>query len=161
MKLKIHSFIAVMTAGLFALPALAEQTKTTDADNLLSAYEKVSTALANDDLAAAKTSAATLAQQAGGVGNETIADGAATLAKSDSLEAAREHLKAISNEAVKLAEGSDTYHAMTCPMARAQWVQSGEKVMNPYMGTKMQQCGGMMKSKGGARTGGCCSMMNS
>ncbi len=156
MKKQLTLAIALITSGLLVLPVMAAAT-----GNLLKSYETVSVALANDDLEAAKAAAGDLVQNAKTEENATLAEHADELAKSDSLDAAREHLKAMSNEAEKLAKDSDQYHVMTCPMAEATWVQSGEKVMNPYMGKKMQQCGSMMEGTEGADAGGmkCCPMM--
>lgn len=146
MKTKLTLTFALI--GLLVLPAMAK-----DTSNLLKNYDAVSTALANDNLDAAKSSASTLAEQAKTDGNAPFAEHAAELAKSDTLEAAREHFKAMSPAAIALAKGSDEYHVMNCPMAKASWVQSGEKVMNPYMGKEMQQCGSMVTDKDGASTG--------
>jgi len=141
--------------GLLTLPVMAQ-----NADNLLKTYDTVSTALANDDLAAAKTSAAALAEQATTDKNAALAEQADKLAKSDSLDAAREDFKAMSTTAIALAKGSETYHVMNCPMAKASWVQSGTKVMNPYMGKQMQQCGSMVSDEKGATTSmSCCGAM--
>jgi hypothetical protein len=132
--------IALITAGLLVRPVLAAES-----GDLLKPYEAVSTALANDDLAAAKTAATGLAKQAKSAGNETIATHAAELARSGSLEVAREHFKAMSDEVAKLAKASGKYHVVNCPMAKANWAQLGDKIMNPYLGKKMQQCGSMIK----------------
>ncbi len=141
MKYKIlFMTIALIIAGFLVRPVLAAES-----GDLLKAYEAVSTALANDDLAAAKTAATCLAEQAKSSGNETIATHASEVAKSDSLEAAREHFKAMGDEAANLAKGSGKYHVVNCPMAKVNWVQSGDKIMNPYLGKKMQQCGSMIK----------------
>lgn len=155
--------IALLAGGLFALPLSAKMHN--DNKAVLKSYETVSTALANDDLPAAKTAATDLAEKAKAAGNRTLQEHAAELAKSDSLATAREHFKAMSGEAAKLAKGSDQFHMMHCPMAKADWAQSGDKVMNPYLGKKMQQCGtmmnGMMKDRTGANASaaGCCSTM--
>jgi hypothetical protein len=78
----------VISVGLLAQPICAQEPS-----NLLKPYEAVSTAQANDDIAAAKKAAGTLAEQARAAGNATLAQHAGELAKSDSLEAAREHFK--------------------------------------------------------------------
>ena len=132
--------MALTSIALFVQPLIAAETS-----DLLRPYEALSTALANDDLTAAKNAASDLAEQAKTGGNQIIATHAAELAKSDSLEAAREHFKAMSGEAAKLAKASGKYHVVNCPMAKANWVQSGAKIMNPYLGKKMQQCGSMIK----------------
>lgn len=141
--------------GLLALPVMAQNT-----DNLLKTYDTISTALANDDLAVAKSSAAKLAEQAKADENAAFGEQAGEVAKSDSLDAAREHFKAMSTTAIALAKGSETYHVMNCPMAKANWVQSGTKIMNPYMGKQMQQCGSKVSDAKGATTGmSCCGKM--
>ena len=143
----------VLMGALVALPAIvAKPPLPTNAgkagigqpSDVLVVYEKVSLALANDDFAAAKTAAAALSEKGREDGNQTIARHADALAKSDSLETARDHFKAMADEAAKQAQGT-TYHVVHCPMAKANWVQSGDKIMNPYLGKKMQQCGSMIK----------------
>lgn len=139
-KLSIAAF-GVLGATLIASSGFAK-----DNNAVLKSYDAVSMALAKDDFAAAKSAASELAAKAKENGNATIAKQAGELAKSESIDAAREDLKEMSDEATKLAEGSDEFHVMTCPMVEGgNWVQSGEKVMNPYMGKKMQQCGGKLK----------------
>jgi hypothetical protein len=132
--------IALVTSGLIASSGFAKGN-----DELLKSYDAISMALAKDDLAAAKSAASELAEKAKENDDETISKQAGELANSASIDAAREGLKRLSDEAANLAKGSDDYHVMTCPMAKANWVQSGDKVMNPYMGKKMQQCGGKVK----------------
>lgn len=156
---KFFLAIAIIAATVLALPLFAE----TESAEVLKDLDQVSKALANDDLGAAKTAASGLSETATAAGNQTLAKHAAELAKSDSLDNAREHLKAMGSEAAKLAQGAKQYQVMTCPMANATWIQSGDKVMNPYMGKKMQQCGSMAKGNEGASTGaaagmGCCAM---
>ena len=155
-KTKFSLSAAFILAGVVALPLFAK----TDSANVLKPVDQVVKALANDDLSATKSAAGDLSQAAKASGNDSIAKHAAELAKSETLGTAREHLKAMSTEAAKLAQGSEQYHVMNCPMANASWVQSGDKVMNPYMGKKMQQCGSPMKSKEGGATAGmaCCAV---
>lgn len=140
MKKKIALWIVTLTGGLLVLPLLAKESEA-----LLESYEEVSTALANGDLAAAQEAAVRLADAAAQAEQTKVAEHASKLARSESLDDAREHMKALSAEAKQLAEGQDAYHVMTCPMAKADWVQSGEQKMNPYMGKMMQQCGQMME----------------
>ena len=158
MKTTLGIAVAVLATSLMALPLSAK----TENNAVLNSYENVSTALANDDLPGARTAATDLSEKAKAADNQTIAEHASELAKSDSLEAARDHFKAMSDAAGQLAKGSDQFHMMHCPMAKANWAQSGDKVMNPYLGKKMQQCGTMMKGKEGANEGGmdCCATMS-
>lgn len=109
----------------------------------LSAYEQVSQALANDDLAAAQKAATDLKSQAGD--NKSLSEHADAVAKSDSIKTARQHFKAVSTDAIKLAQGKPGYYVMTCPMAKGDWVQSNKQIRNPYMGKEMLECGMIKK----------------
>jgi hypothetical protein len=127
-----------LATGLYAAEAMpghehhAHASALTDAQKqLLSGYENVRAALAADDLAAAKTAAATL-------------DGlpaAAQLAKADSLNSARVAFKKLSDQAVQLAKGQAGYYVAHCPMAGSGWVQTTTRISNPYLGPKMATCG--------------------
>ena len=143
---------------LLALLALATATLTSAAlaeDAILDNYVAVSTALAQDNLAGAKSAAATLAEN---TKDKPLAEHASALAKSDSLETARAHFKAVSEEAVKLATGKADYFVFTCPMAKADWVQKTKEVQNPYMGKAMPGCGSIkgQNSTSAMKMGGCC-----
>jgi hypothetical protein len=84
--------IVMLAVSLLVQPVFAQQLS-----DLLKPYEAVSTALANDDLAAAKKAAGELAEKAKTVGNNTIAEHADELAKSASIEAARDCFKAMAD----------------------------------------------------------------
>ena len=74
-----------------------------------------------------------------------VAKQADTLAKAKDLKAAREAFKPLSASLVKyLADnkaGQGTYHEAYCPMAKANWLQTGKAIKNPYMGKAMLGCG--------------------
>jgi hypothetical protein len=74
-----------------------------------------------------------------------IAKQADALAQAKDLKAAREAFKPLSASLVKyLAEnkaGQGTYHEAYCPMAKANWLQTGKAIKNPYMGKAMLTCG--------------------
>ncbi len=143
--------------GIFALIAgavlFAANVPAKEDNAVLDAYLKVSQALAADDLNAAKSAAANLAAKAKTGGNEALASHASELAKSESIENARDHFKMVSAEATKLAEGKSGYYVMTCPMAKADWVQSNSKVSNPYFGKSMPNCGSLKEQKKTSSTG--------
>jgi len=149
MKSYIFGILAfVAGAVLFAANVPAKE------DNaVLDSYVKLSQALAADDLNGAKSAATDLATKAKMGGNETLAHHASELAKSDSIQKAREHFKMASSEAAKLAEGKAGYYLMTCPMAKADWVQSNSKVSNPYFGKSMPNCGSLKEQKKTSSTG--------
>jgi len=99
----------------------------------LTAYEKVRSALAADDLAGAKAAATELRD-----------DGIA-VAKSSSLKEARLAFEALSDKAKQLAAGQSGYYIVNCPMLKKDWVQNSEKIGNPYYGKEMGSCGEIKK----------------
>lgn len=120
---------------LIALTAvLVEAAPLSDADKqFLARYEKVRNALAADDLAGARTAAVDL-------GNE-----GADLAKSSSLKEARAAFEKLSDKAKQLAAGQTGYYVVNCPMLKKDWVQTSEKIANPYYGKEMAACGEIKK----------------
>lgn len=74
-----------------------------------------------------------------------VAKQADTLAQVKDLKAAREAFSPLSASLVKyLADnkaGLGTYHEAYCPMAKANWLQTGKPIKNPYMGKAMLTCG--------------------
>jgi hypothetical protein len=145
MKSILNLSVSVAIAALIAAPALGRQASNEEAA-CLKAYHQVHDALARDDLAAAKTSATDLAEKATAAKCPSTPRHATELAKSDSLEKAREHFKSISEECIKTMKGVDGEYVFTCPMAKADWLQTDSKqVSNPYMGKKMPTCGEIKK----------------
>jgi hypothetical protein len=123
------SAVAVaLTTAIAAAAPLAEADK-----QFLTGYEKVRAALAADDLNSAKTAATDLG-----------ADGS-NLAKSDSLKNARDAFEKLSDKAKQLAAGQSGYYVVHCPMLKKDWVQTTEKIANPYYGKQMAACGEIKK----------------
>ena len=146
MKRTLSIIVAVVAAGLIAAPASAKEASI-ELAACLKAYHQVHEALAKDDLAAAKKAATELAEKATPAKCVSTAKHAGELAQSTSLETAREHFKPISEECIKMAEGVDGQYVFTCPMAKAEWLQTDSKqVSNPYMGKKMPTCGSLKKA---------------
>lgn len=140
--MKVRSISTIVSAlALAILPASAAEA---GADKVLDAYTTVSTALAADDLNAALKAAKELSTEARAEYPE-LARNAAALATSDSLKTAREKFRAVSKDAIKLAEGKAGFFIMTCPMAKADWVQKDAQVANPYYGSEMLRCGSVKK----------------
>jgi hypothetical protein len=131
---KITASIAATALALVALAAPLSAAPLTDQNKqFLASYEKVRQALVADDLAAAKKAAADL----GPSGSE--------LAQSESLDQARAAFDKVSGEAAKLAAGQSGYYVMHCPMKNKDWVQTNDKVANPYGGKEMVGCGEVKK----------------
>ena len=127
MKIGIIGF-----AAIFAV--LAQAAALSDSDKqFLAGYERVRNALAADDLAGAKTAAGDLG------------DDGAPLAKSSSLKEARIAFEKLSDKAKQLVAGQSGYYVVNCPMLKKDWVQTSEKVGNPYYGKEMVSCGEIKK----------------
>jgi len=75
----------------------------------------------------------------------SVATEAEAVAKAKDLKAAREAFKPLSASLAKyLADnkaGKGVYHEAYCPMAKANWLQKGQGIKNPYMGKQMLTCG--------------------
>jgi hypothetical protein len=99
----------------------------------LARYEKIRGALAADDLAGARTAASDLGEEG------------AALAKSSSLKEARAAFEKLSEKAKQLATGQAGYYLVHCPMLQKDWVQTSEKIANPYYGKEMASCGEIRK----------------
>ncbi len=133
MKKQIFRILmSALALVLLAVPAKAVQL-TERNKQFLAAYEKVHHALASDDLDAAKAAA-------GEIGSER-----AELAKSNSLKDARGAFEKLSTKAKQIAAGQSGYYVMHCPMLKKGWVQTSEKVTNPYGGSDMVSCGELTK----------------
>jgi hypothetical protein len=117
--------VIVLTAiGSAPAATLSDQDK-----QFLTTYEKIHTALAADDLAAAKSAAA-------GLGD----DGQA-IAQASSLKDARAGFEKLSTRAA-IITSDQVFH---CPMLNKDWVQTSTKVANPYGGKAMAGCGEIQK----------------
>lgn len=97
-------------------------------------YEKVRAALAADDLAAARHAA-------------TALPAAKPVADAKDLSSARKAFKKLSAQAVALARGQPGYFIAHCSMfpGGADWVQTTEKLSNPYWGKSMPHCGELVQ----------------
>ena len=133
MKKQIFQILASAVAVVALAASLNAEQLSDENKKFLVAYEKARQALAADDLAGAKKAAADL----GTTGSE--------LANSKSLDDARSAFVKISAEAEKMVAGQSGYYVMHCPMLKKDWVQTTEKVSNPYAGKQMLTCGEVKK----------------
>jgi hypothetical protein len=124
----LAAILVVVIADLVQAGALSENDQ-----QFLVRYEKIRGALAADDLAGARTVAAELG-----------ADGEA-LAKSVSLKEARSAFEKLSETAKQKAAGQAGYYVVNCPMLKKDWIQTSEKIGNPYYGKEMATCGEIKK----------------
>ena len=127
-------FLLVVLSGCALLNGPAAGAELSEKDKaFLSAYAKVQTALAADDLPGAKSAAADLGEQG------------SDLAKAPSLKDARTAFEKLSARAKTLADGDNGYHLFYCPMLKKDWVQTSTTAANPYAGKSMLTCGEMKK----------------
>lgn len=127
-------------------PALMEPVK-----SVLDHYLVIQTELTKDSVKGLDEHANAIAKAVKGDGmkmlSPDVAKQAETLAKTKDLKAAREAFKPLSASLVKyLADhkaGQGTYHEAYCPMVKANWLQKGTEIKNPYMGKSMLDCGSL------------------
>lgn len=108
---------------------------------LISTYEKVSTALAADDLAGAQAAAEFLECCLTCDEQEEVAAQVASFRTAASLAEARKTFKGISAAVIPLAAKLGDHFVMNCPMAGADWIQTSATLANPYYGSQMLRCG--------------------
>ena len=132
--MKAFAIILFVTICVAFGSAIVQAAPLSETDKqFLARYEKVRSALAADDLGAAKAAA-------GDLGDE-----GAQLAKSSSLKDARAAFEKLSEKAKQLAAGQAGYYVVHCPMLNKDWVQTSEKIANPYYGKEMATCGEIKK----------------
>ena len=126
-----------MLAAAIAITAIAvsaQAANLSDKDKqFLTGYEKVHTALAADDLSAAKSAAKDLGEEG------------SDIAQAGSLKDARAGFEKLSNRAKTLVAGQSGYHVAHCPMLNKDWVQTSTTISNPYGGKEMVGCGEIQK----------------
>lgn len=119
---------------------------------LIGHYDSIRAALSLDDLSAARTAALFLGNA--GPDHERISESATTLARAESLQAARSAFSAMSSEVIKIASGNRGYYRVGCSMANCpsgcapcdtvkfgEWIQITTVVQNPFMGRTHSDCG--------------------
>ena len=110
----IYNFRTLLTAAiaLMTIAVSVQATNLSDKDKqFLAGYEKVHTALAADDLSAAKSAAKDLGEEGSDIAN------------AGSLKDARSGFEKLSNRAKTLVTGQPGYQVVHCPMLKKDWVQ--------------------------------------
>jgi Cu(I)/Ag(I) efflux system membrane fusion protein len=136
-------------ADAAATTATAPGPTTTSRPPVLAAYDVVRTALADDNLAAAKTAAEAFAKVATSEAPPltALAEAATTLAQSADIVAARAAIGTLSKTLIELLQDRAPWRegllAFRCPMAKGyqKWIQLQRPMQNPYMGKEMLECG--------------------
>lgn len=120
----------------------------------LANYENVRSALVADNLAGARQAAAKIVDQ----------KAAEAIASAQSLDQARQAFGQLSKSAEKIVQGQSGYYVLQCPMFHvdgkdARWVQTSDKVSNPYMGQMSETCGSVVShTADSAQSCGSCPM---
>jgi hypothetical protein len=151
-----HLLLALASA-MAAIGSLQADPLPVPLQSTLDQYIQIQTALASDSLAGVPAAAAGLAAAAkasDGVVPEDATRQAEALAKTTDIQAAREAFKQLSATLIATlsAQKAKTgqYYEAFCPMAKASWIQTGQKIANPYFGTGMSDCGEIRQALLGA-----------
>ncbi len=115
-------------------------------------YLKIESALANDSTNGVAASASAIATAVRSDSMKMLspemAAQADALATTKDLASARAAFKPLSKSLIQyLADHnvSGPYVEVYCPMVKASWLQTGEKIDNPYLGASMRGCGEIQK----------------
>jgi len=160
MKSIVRFLVVSLSLGFVAaqVSALPSEAQPAYVDSLVPAYLELQTALADDDLPSAQNATkALLAAAAQGPAFAELTGPAEAIADAGDIKTAQASFLTVSNEMIALVDqvGTSSGHALYvahCPMAfRGQggsWLQSDQKVANPYYGSMMFRCGSIKKSVG-------------
>ncbi|MEX0886938.1 MAG: hypothetical protein WD009_10915 [Phycisphaeraceae bacterium] len=155
---------AVVTTATVELVADAQAAL----DQILVSYLAVGERLAADEFEGVVAELATLhdaAHDLGGSDAPGIADAAHAVASPvhhvpEDLDEARELFAALSEAVIALTElappsdaAAPTLYRGQCPMVEADWLQTEERVVNPYMGKSMLRCGTVEPAAGTVERG--------
>jgi protein SCO1/2 len=115
---------------------------------ILEPYLRIQTALHADNLADAKKDARTAADEAAklGAAGAAMQAAAATLQQAADLKAARDAFGRLGDALMTQAKDSGAplggdVNVAYCPMVQKYWLQTGEKIRNPFYGKEMSDCG--------------------
>lgn len=156
MKLLAVTILSCLLAG--NVLAHSESFEPAFVQSLVASYLSVSSALAGDDLAHAKTGASMFVKaMANAPGDddakEEVTDlitPAQNIIEATDIEAARKAFLELSADMKSLIKhigitGDEDLYVVHCPMAfggkGGAWVQEGKAIANPYMGSRMLHCG--------------------
>lgn len=117
-------------------------------------YIRVQATLAKDSLDDVSKNAQTIAKAVKDDSMTTfpasVVQQAETLAKADGLRAARDAFKPLSQSLIdnlsKYPAVARSLHQVHCSMANASWLQTGDTILNPYLGKSMVHCGEFVKT---------------
>ncbi|RLD04600.1 MAG: hypothetical protein DRI65_10395 [Chloroflexota bacterium] len=146
--------ITICTVALSLFSGLSATPETAEVSKLLESYFEVQQELASDNLVAARKAAAAIAERAEDPNEMTAA--AVSVAEADDIVAARTEFQGLSTQILALVESAGTEGGLVylarCPMAfggkGGTWLQDNKTIANPYFGSQMPRCGGVIKEIG-------------
>ena len=116
---------------------------------MLRQYESIRSALAHDDLRAAKRTAADFQKGSAATAanmNSPVAPAVAKIAAAAALEPQREAFRTWSTYVIALTKDVQGFYVVHCPVPGCgDWLQTDPNVDNPYMGKAMHDCGEVEK----------------
>ncbi len=143
--------VAVAQPGI----AASEDLKPQFVAALISPYLKVQTALAADDLPAAKSAAGELLSAATKRPEfKALIELSKAIASAEKIGGARNSFLKVSEELIALIDrvgtpGGQALFVAHCPMAFSgkggDWLQADKKINNPYYGASMLRCGSITR----------------
>lgn len=144
--MKTRSCVFVILAVALSIGARSAASEAMKA--IVGSYLEIHAALAADRVDSIKAPAQAIVRQAEPMGEKGagIVKAARAVEQASDLEAARKAFAPLSDAVIAgaKAEGwsdlSDVKLAY-CPMAKASWLQTGDKIRNPYYGSMMLECG--------------------
>ena len=157
MKNKLLPFLTLIAFALTALatirghrtfPKNQNGALTQSVKSVFDNYLKIESALANESAVGISFNASTIGSAVRADSMKMlplkVAKQAEILARTRNLSSAREAFKPLSKSLIQyLADHNITsaYVEVYCPMAKASWLQKGDKIDNPYMEASMRGCG--------------------
>jgi Cu(I)/Ag(I) efflux system membrane fusion protein len=130
------------------------ESSTEQAVQLMESYLAMQSALASDDLDAAKAQAKVMMATTGHSG--ALPELLHTMLAADSLDAMRKpHFETLSNALIAAIKANSNafegdLYLMNCPMVYgdrgADWLQDNDQLLNPYFGAMMLKCGDLKET---------------
>jgi hypothetical protein len=138
--MKTNLLRLLLLVSLNALTVAANAHSEQSLKTLMEYYAPIRDALVKDDLTEAKAGAEKLSTYTKEK-DKKVATKARSLANANSLESFRQTFEQVSKYIIGHLKDKPGYHVMTCPVAKAVWIQTNETVQNPYLGKKNPGCG--------------------
>jgi hypothetical protein len=146
MKSALGLFILV--AGVVATPAAASEALKA----IVSSYLEMQSQLAADKFDGLQTASQGITLQAAQMGpaGEAIGKAVRAVEAATDLKSAREAFGVLSDAVIAAARAEGwaqlpDVKVAYCPMAKRSWLQTGDKIRNPYYGSTMLECGEFKK----------------